>query len=98
MSTRRPRAVTLLPMEHGLPGRVPWDRIGLPPRRRGAVTWRPREHAPPEPPPDPRGVGSRARGHGGEPMATRLALAGIDLTVWNRSPEKSELLRASGAA
>jgi 3-hydroxyisobutyrate dehydrogenase len=33
----------------------------------------------------------------GEPMALRLARAGVDLTVWNRSPEKSEVLREAGA-
>jgi 3-hydroxyisobutyrate dehydrogenase len=34
----------------------------------------------------------------GEPMATRLVGAGVDLTVWNRSAEKSEPLRGAGAA
>src|SRR4051794_11326252 len=43
-------------------------------------------------------VGFVGLGHMGEPMATRLARAGVDLTVWNRSPEKSELLRGEGAA
>ncbi len=34
----------------------------------------------------------------GEPMATRLARAGVDLTVWNRSPSKGDLLRTEGAS
>lgn len=42
-------------------------------------------------------VGFLGLGHMGEPMATRLARAGADLTVWNRSPGKSDLLRAEGA-
>lgn len=33
----------------------------------------------------------------GEPMATRLVRAGVDLTVWNRSRPKSELLGEAGA-
>jgi 2-hydroxy-3-oxopropionate reductase len=33
----------------------------------------------------------------GRPMAMRLAQAGVATNVWNRSPEKAEALRASGA-
>ena len=33
----------------------------------------------------------------GHPMATRLARAGIDLTVWNRTAAKAEALRPAGA-
>ncbi|MGO4198678.1 NAD(P)-dependent oxidoreductase [Rhizobium sp. YAF28] len=33
----------------------------------------------------------------GTPMALNLARAGTDLTVWNRSPESAERLRAAGA-
>lgn len=33
----------------------------------------------------------------GQPMATRLAGAGLDLTVWNRSAAKAEALRSTGA-
>ena len=36
-------------------------------------------------------------GHMGEPMATNLVGAGIDLVVWNRSPEKVRRLAALGA-
>ena len=43
-------------------------------------------------------VGFLGLGHMGEPMATRLARAGTNLTVWNRTPEKSALLVAEGAA
>jgi 3-hydroxyisobutyrate dehydrogenase len=42
-------------------------------------------------------VGFLGLGHMGEPMAMRLARAGTDLTVWNRSPAKLELLAAEGA-
>lgn len=47
---------------------------------------------------EPVRVGFLGLGHMGEPMATRLVRAGVDLTVWNRSSAKSELLRAEGAA
>ena len=43
-------------------------------------------------------VGFLGLGHMGEPMATRLVRAGVDLTVWNRSPEKADVLRDAGAA
>ena len=33
----------------------------------------------------------------GRPMGERILTAGYDLTVFNRSPEKAELLRSSGA-
>jgi len=36
-------------------------------------------------------------GHMGEPMATNLVRAGVDLVVWNRSPEKVRRLAALGA-
>jgi len=36
-------------------------------------------------------------GHMGEPMATNLVGAGVDLVVWNRSPEKVRRLAALGA-
>jgi 3-hydroxyisobutyrate dehydrogenase len=52
----------------------------------------------PSAPPDLPRVGFIGLGHMGEPMATRLVRAGVDLTVWNRSPAKSDLLRAEGAA
>jgi 3-hydroxyisobutyrate dehydrogenase len=42
-------------------------------------------------------VGFLGLGRMGEPMATRLARAGTDLTVWNRTPEKAALLAAEGA-
>ena len=42
-------------------------------------------------------VGFLGLGHMGEPMATRLARAGTDLTVWNRSPEKAADLGAEVA-
>ncbi len=48
--------------------------------------------------PDEARVGFLGLGHMGEPMAIRLVRAGVDLTVWNRSPERSELLRTEGAA
>jgi 3-hydroxyisobutyrate dehydrogenase len=48
--------------------------------------------------PDGPRVGFLGLGHMGEPMAIRLVRAGVDLTVWNRSPEKSDLLRQEGAA
>ena len=56
------------------------------------------EHDRAAPPTERPRVGFLGLGHMGEPMATRLAGAGTDLTVWNRSPEKTELLRAAGAA
>ena len=56
------------------------------------------EHDIPGTPTERPRVGFLGLGHMGEPMATRLARAGTDLTVWNRRPEKSELLRAAGAA
>jgi 3-hydroxyisobutyrate dehydrogenase-like beta-hydroxyacid dehydrogenase len=37
-------------------------------------------------------------GNMGRPMAIRLVDAGHDVTVWNRSPERAEDLRARGAA
>ena len=43
-------------------------------------------------------VGFVGLGHMGEPMALRLVRAGVDLTVWNRSRSKSDLLRAEGAS
>ena len=43
-------------------------------------------------------MGFLGLGHMGEPMATRLVRAGVELTVWNRSSEKSDLLREAGAA
>jgi 3-hydroxyisobutyrate dehydrogenase len=48
--------------------------------------------------PDGPRVGFLGLGHMGEPMAIRLVRAGVDLTVWNRSPEKSDLLCQEGAA
>lgn len=36
-------------------------------------------------------------GHMGAPMAKRLAAAGLQLKIWNRSAPKAEALRASGA-
>ena len=48
-------------------------------------------------PRDPARVGFVGLGHMGEPMATRLVRAGVELTVWNRSPGKCDLLRAEGA-
>ena len=56
------------------------------------------EHDRAAPPTEGPRVGFLGLGHMGEPMATRLTGAGTDLTVWNRSPEKTELLRAAGAA
>jgi 3-hydroxyisobutyrate dehydrogenase len=49
-------------------------------------------------PAEPLRIGFVGLGHMGEPMATRLVRAGVDLTVWNRSPEKCDLLHAQGAA
>src|SRR5712692_4844294 len=37
-------------------------------------------------------------GQMGTPMATRLLQAGHELTVWNRTPDRAEPLRAGGAA
>lgn len=34
----------------------------------------------------------------GQPMALNLVQAGVDLVVWNRTPERTEPLRAAGAA
>jgi 3-hydroxyisobutyrate dehydrogenase len=42
-------------------------------------------------------VGFLGLGLMGTPMALNLARAGVDLTVWNRTPEKTEPLRAAGA-
>ncbi len=56
------------------------------------------EHGRAAPPTQRPRVGFLGLGHMGEPMATRLARARTDLAVWNRSPEKTELLRAAGAA
>jgi len=48
-------------------------------------------------PGEPLRVGFLGLGHMGEPMATRLVRAGFDVTAWNRSPAKADLLRAEGA-
>lgn len=42
-------------------------------------------------------VGWLGTGHMGAAMARRLAVAGIDLTVWNRTRSKAEPLAAAGA-
>ena len=42
-------------------------------------------------------VGFLGLGLMGQPMALNLARSGVPLTVWNRSPEKCEPLRAAGA-
>ncbi|MFF9813358.1 NAD(P)-dependent oxidoreductase [Streptomyces sp. NPDC014006] len=42
-------------------------------------------------------VGFIGLGVMGQPMALRLAAAGIPLTVWNRTPARAEPLRAAGA-
>ncbi|MEE4544667.1 NAD(P)-dependent oxidoreductase [Streptomyces sp. V4-01] len=44
-----------------------------------------------------RGVGFLGLGVMGAPMALNLARAGTPLTVWNRTPSRSEPLRAAGA-
>ena len=46
--------------------------------------------------PDKR-VGFIGLGVMGQPMALNLARAGVELIVWNRTPERAEPLRASGA-
>src|SRR4051812_2560943 len=42
-------------------------------------------------------VGFVGLGVMGQPMALNLARAGVDLVVWNRSPQRAEPLRAAGA-
>src|SRR5882757_11280951 len=42
-------------------------------------------------------VGFIGLGVMGQPMALNLARAGTPLVVWNRTPAKSEVLRAAGA-
>ena len=42
-------------------------------------------------------LGFLGLGHMGEPMAANLVRAGVDLVVWNRSPEKVRRLAALGA-
>ena len=42
-------------------------------------------------------LGFLGLGHMGEPMATRLAMAGLAPWVWNRTPAKSVALSAHGA-
>ncbi|HET8666113.1 MAG TPA: NAD(P)-dependent oxidoreductase [Nocardioides sp.] len=49
-------------------------------------------------PTEPLRIGFLGLGHMGEPMATRLVRAGLDVTVWNRSLAKAELLGSEGAA
>ena len=43
-------------------------------------------------------VGFIGLGIMGQPMALNLARAGITLTVWNRTPERSAALREQGAS